>query len=93
MRLRGHALCRMGRGYRLRRAGIVRHGAASVADGDSRRIVADYNVIMSDNRSSPGLLVEQGSAGPLSAPMCGRYGSFLPAEAIARIFGAGRTRM
>ena len=24
----------------------------------------------------------------ISAPMCGRYASFLPAEALARIFGA-----
>jgi putative SOS response-associated peptidase YedK len=33
------------------------------------------------------MLVDAGSARHLSLPMCGRYASFLPAEAIARIFG------
>jgi predicted aspartyl protease len=40
------------------------------------------------SRASSGkMLVDAGSARQLSHPMCGRYASFLPAEAIARIFG------
>ena len=32
-------------------------------------------------------MFDAGSARQLSHPMCGHYASFLPAEAIARIFG------